>query len=42
MVKSYIEDIREGGSGVKKVVLIAHDYLVRFYEGPGLRIAGVG
>lgn len=41
MVKSYIEYIRERGFGVKKAVLIAHDYLIRFYEGAGFENRGL-
>lgn len=41
MVKTYIEYIREGGFSVKRVVLIAHDYLVRFYGGAGFENRGV-
>ncbi|KAJ5378038.1 uncharacterized protein N7496_005447 [Penicillium cataractarum] len=42
MVKAYIEYIREmGGGNGGSIVLIAHDYLVRFYEQTGFENRGV-
>lgn len=43
MVRAYIEYLKESemGSGVRSVVLIAHDYLIGFYEQGGFENRGV-
>lgn len=43
LVKAYIDHIKgmESGSGVRSVVLIAHGYLVGFYEQAGFEDRGV-
>jgi GNAT superfamily N-acetyltransferase len=41
MLKAYIEYIRGSGIGVRSVVLIAHDYLVGFYEQGGFENRGI-
>lgn len=40
MVKAYVEYIREEARDVKSIVLIAHDYLIRFYEQAGFENRG--
>lgn len=35
LVKSYIEFIKESNVEADGIVLIAHDYLIKFYEGAG-------
>ncbi|KAJ5454076.1 acyl-CoA N-acyltransferase [Penicillium daleae] len=40
MVKAYVEYIREEARDVKSIVLIAHDYLIRFYEQGGFKNRG--
>lgn len=41
MVKAYVEYIRGREKGVRRIVLIAHDYLVGFYEQGGFENRGV-
>lgn len=42
LVGAYVEYIRGLGLGFERVVLIAHDHLIRFYEGVGFVNFGVG
>lgn len=42
LVVAYVEYIRGLGLGFERVVLIAHDHLIRFYEGVGFVNFGIG
>jgi ribosomal protein S18 acetylase RimI-like enzyme len=40
LVRAYLEHLRRGCFGARKVVLIAHDYLMSFYESVGFKSQG--
>lgn len=40
LVRAYLEHLGRGSFGANKVVLIAHDYLVNFYESVGFKNQG--
>ena len=40
MVRAYVEYIRNAGIPAQRIMLIAHDYLVRFYESAGFENRG--
>jgi GNAT superfamily N-acetyltransferase len=41
LVKRYIEYIRTAGIPAERIILLCHDYLIRFYESAGFENRGL-